>query len=331
MSTTVDLLAMRSDSSDAYFDEPGLSNSAMKDLEVSPLRYWFRHINPHRPADDPTPEMQFGSALHCAVLDTPETFDSRYAPRLDPSGIEGCLETIEDIRGWITDKGLKPKGTRKDELIQQAQSLDPDVPILQVIERRYMAQNAGKTMFRPEDWARLTRCVQALQNEPQLAKILKSGGKSEACMSARDPETGVLLKARMDFVTPTVTLDLKTFSQKRGKSIERSIADAIFYESYGRQAYFYDLVRRLATGAGHERIDFIFAFVESEEPHEVRLKAIRPKLAGEVCMLWERARQETRFLIRQFAEYRARFGDRPWRTEQEITTLADEDIPQLAY
>jgi hypothetical protein len=46
---------------------PGLSFSGMKDFAVSPLRYWYRNINPNRPPFEATPEMQLGSALHCAV------------------------------------------------------------------------------------------------------------------------------------------------------------------------------------------------------------------------------------------------------------------------
>lgn len=313
-----------------------LSNSGMKDLAVSPLRYWYRWINPApKPeAEEETTAQKMGSALHCAVLESEEALESRYARALDPSDWPVCLDTIQEIRGYITDKGEKPKGTRKDEVIAQAlevmKRIGEAVPILQVEQGRFLAANEGKTILHPDEWERLAGMALALSEEPALKPILRSG-KPEVSMLARDPETGVLLKARLDWMAPTVTLDLKTFTVKRGGSIDKAIHDAIYFEGYYKQAYFYDLVRRLATGAGHDRIDFVNAFVESDQPHETRIIKQIPKRGGSVNMYWETARIEVRQMIRLYADCLAKFGNDPWREKQEIQTLADEDIRQLSY
>jgi hypothetical protein len=47
----------------------------MKDLAVSPLRYWHLNLNPNRPPRIETPEMQFGTALHCLVLEGEMAFN----------------------------------------------------------------------------------------------------------------------------------------------------------------------------------------------------------------------------------------------------------------
>lgn len=313
-----------------------LSNSGMKDLAVSPLRYWYRWINPApKPeAEEESAAQKMGSALHCAVLESEETFESRYARALDPSDWPVCLDTIQEIRGYITDKGEKPKGTRKDEVIGQALDLmkriGEAVPILQVEQARFLAANEGKTIMHPDEWERLAGMTLALSEEPALKPILRAG-KPEVSMVARDPETGVLLKARLDWMAPGVTLDLKTFTVKRGGSIDKAIHDAIYFEGYYKQAYFYDLVRRLATGEGQGRIDFVNAFVESDQPHETRIVKQVPKRGGSLNMYWETARIEVRQMIRLYADCVAKFGDDPWRDKQEISTLADEDIRQLSY
>lgn len=308
-----------------YYAMPGLSNSGMKDLAVSPLRYWHLHINPERPADEPTPEMKIGSALHCAVLE-PEAFDKRYACEIIPP--DGCLVTIEDLRGFLRDKGHAPKGTRKAEVVAQVQACDPNAPILDVLVERHAVEHAGKVIFKPEDWVRISGMTASLLDEPRVMSVLEATGTPESAIFAKDPETGVLLKGKLDWLAPTLTMDLKTFSQKRGKSIDRSVADAILYEQYYRQAYFYATLRGWPKTFSGE---FVMAFVESESPYEVRLRVLRPKTGGNANLYWERARVEVRQLIRTYAECMEHFGDKPWRYAQEITPLADEEMPGLSY
>lgn len=318
-----------------YFDAPGLSNSGMSDLAVSPLRYWFLHVNPDRKPVEPTPAMVFGSALHMAVLE-PEKFPTRYCCEIDASDFPGCLVTMDDLRGWCREQGITPKGTRKADVIAQVQA-NGDVPILDVLRKRHAAENAGKEELSKDFWFRCGNAAIALRREPKLAEIL-SEGRPEVPLTAIDPETGVLLKGKLDWVSDAFTVDVKTYSQQRGKSIDKTIADAIWYDRLFRQAYFYCYLRSLQPGFAKPGIaavapPFILAFVESDEPHEVRLREVRAKdcLFGEVNLYWERARIEVREHIRTYAEYSARFGEKPWRDACEITPLEDQDMPGVAY
>lgn len=311
--------------SEDYFSAPGLSNSGMKDLAVSPLRYWHLHINPERPADEPTPEMQIGSALHCAILE-PAAFDKRYACEAIPP--EGCLSTIGDMRDWLKSKGVTPKGTLKVDIVAQVLAKDPSAPVLDLIVEKHAAEHAGKVIFPVESWLCIGGAAQAVRDEPRVNAILEAAGKPEAEIFGKDQDTGVLLKGKLDWLAPTLTLDLKTFTQKRGKSIDRSVADAILYEQYYRQAFMYALLRGWPKEFSGE---FVMVFVESTPPHEVRLRVLRPKTGGNANLYWERARVEVRQLIRTYAECMAHFGDKPWRYAQEITALADEEMPGLSY
>lgn len=317
-------------SADQYFALPGLSQSGMKDLAVSPLRFWYLHVNPNRPGGKSTPATDIGKALHCAVLEHRE-FDNRYGRQCDPADYPRALFTMEDLRGWLKSNGHKPAGTTKDALIQQVRSLNTGVQIYQLIEDRCYEENAGKHLFKTEDFYRIAGAARALRDEPRVNELLNEG-EPEVCMTAKDPETGVTLKAMMDWVAPRHTVDLKTFTQMRGKSIDKSIADAIYYEAYYRQAYFYTYIRSLQPDAPKAKPDFILAFVESDEPHEVRLRSLGSGgRGGDTRIYWERARIETRNFIRQFADHWERFGDKPWRSAMEVEPLQDEDISQLAW
>ena len=81
-----------------YRAAPGLSHSMLRQLAVSPLRLWARCIDPNREKEVPTPEMEFGSALHCKVLEAAE-FDKRYACAISAEDYPGCLVTMEDLAG----------------------------------------------------------------------------------------------------------------------------------------------------------------------------------------------------------------------------------------
>jgi hypothetical protein len=314
-----------------YFAAPGLSNSGMKDLAVSPLRYWHLHVNPNRPAPRTSPEMTFGSALHCSILE-PEKFYDRYSRDIDASDFAGCLSTMDDLRAWLKDKGLPSSGKTKAELVDRVASADPSVPILDVLRERHAIVTAGKTILSRWDWDRVQRAADALLSEPALVELL-SDGRAEVPMSVKDPETGVILKAKMDFVSPLRTVDLKTFAQKRGISIDQSVTSAIWHECYYRQGYTYGLIRSIAEGYGSpaKAPPFILPFIESEEPHEVRIRSITAKCGGEVNMLWERARIEVTELIRTYADCMERFGDKPWRDPRGVDPLEDMEFPGLAY
>lgn len=308
-----------------YRKAPGLSHSAMKDLLISDLRFWHCNIRPDREAEESTSFMDFGNALHSATLDSPETFDSKFACAFDPTEHEGILETIGDMREWLWEaKGMKAKGTKKEEVAAQCRGYGDCPKILMDEEKIHFVKNEGKIILSVDDWKRLTGCVQSLESEPEFRR-LRSGGHSEASYFVTDPDTGVLLKARMDYVTPKWTLDPKTFSQK-GKPITRTIADAMLYEGYFRQGYLYTRIRHLA---GEPIVPFINPFVESEPPHEVR---IVKQERGDENLYWTMARNEVNRLIRRYADLMKQFGpDKPWKTAAAVETLRDEDVPGLAW
>ncbi len=111
----------------------------------------------------------------------------------------------------------------------------------------------------------------------------------------------------------------------RGKSIDQSVADALYYEDYLRQAELYGHIRQLECG---KILPMIFPFVESDAPHEVRIKKVIP---GSNDLHSAIPRHEIRGLIQLYADCVKRFGDRPWRERQSIERLADEEIKALAF
>ncbi len=308
-----------------YFAAPGLSQSAIKDLMVSPLRFWYRNVDPNRIPEEPTPEMIFGNAVHCAVLE-PEEFGKRYARKVDVEDFNGCLVTVPEMRAYMKEHNQPLKGTLKEDIIRQVLAFTPNVPILDVELAKAEAANVGKVVLDRQTVDRVGGCGVALCEEPRFVALLKEREGKPEVMLSRD-EGGVLLKGCLDWLWPGGFLDVKTFAQKRGSSIDKSIADAIWYEAYYRQAYFYAKLLGWPQWQG----DIVMAFVESDPPHDVRLRSFHPKFGGQASLYWQRAAMEVRSAIAVYKDWSTNFGDRPWREERDIVPLQDEEIKQLAW
>lgn len=309
-----------------YYDQQGLSFSAMKDLAISPMRFWWRHLSGTAPERKESAEMRFGTAVHCAVLE-PERFSYDYARAFEPSGGVKWLDTVAEIKTALAEIGAKTTGT-KPELIERLLSIDPDAPIVSHREHMHAVENSNKIILPCDDYDRAVQCAASISGEPSVQAIL-SQGDPEVAMFARDPETDVLLKCKADWVSPVCTFDLKTFSLQRGGSVDQEVFDAIWYRRYYWQAYTYMLIRSLQPGEkpAHKQV-FTFAFVESEPPFEVRLQEIR---ASQCPLLWERAKYEVHNMIRTYARHIERFGGNPWREPAQINVVIDEEVRQLAF
>jgi PDDEXK-like domain of unknown function (DUF3799) len=307
-----------------YFAAEGLSYSSLCDLAVSPYRYWYLHKNPNAPLYEPTPEQRLGTALHTAVLE-PGRFESAYAREVALEDIPGCLRTVDDMKAWLRERGVTPKGTLKADIIRLVQHIDITAPILDVMKAEHAERNTGKIIMKSGDFSRVLACASAVLAEPQVRGLL-DGAQIERSLFRRDPETGVLLKGRLDASKRLVTVDFKTFSQM-SKSIDQTITDAIWNRRYHHQAFVYFLLRGWPDWDGTH----VMVFVESDPPHEVRIRSIKPKLAGQPSMLFDRARIEVRSLIDRYAACVKHFGARPWRSDADIDPIDDSEIKALAY
>jgi hypothetical protein len=313
-----------------YHSKLALSNSAMKDLLVSPLHYWHWHLGPMRATEEPTPFKEFGTALHYLVLQ-PQEFYKRYACGLDEENHPGALHTIEDIRNWIKANGHTPKGTKKSELILHAQAICQDVQIWDVMCCQHKETIGDSHVLAPDLWQRVHNAASALKREPKVQYLLDEG-VAEVTLFDTDERTNTPLKARLDWLAPKYTVDFKTFSKKGRKSSKECVADAIYFEQYYRQAFLYATMRKRAMDSPRT-LPVVLAFVESDPPHEVLLRELRPTLDGYAGenVYWTQARSEVNYCCQVWQENMLRHGSSPWLNEQEIEPLLDEELRGMAF
>jgi len=132
------------------------------------------------------------------------------------------------------------------------------------------ARLAGQVPVKAELVAKVNAIAEAVLANPKAAAILSLKGEAEVSMFADDPETGVNLRGRIDWLTTLddgrlANNDLKSTTDVRRHKIVRTIEDF----GYDLQSEVYRTLLALTTGAEIASTNLIF--VEVDEPHEVRV------------------------------------------------------------
>ena len=311
--------------SDDYRATPALSQSGVKDMLVSPLYFWHRNVRQDRVEGPPTPAMTLGTAIHMAILE-PSKFPEKYM--LYPLK-EGALDTVSDMKEWLSSNGFPPPAPKllKDGVAALCAATDPAV---RIYDREVEAAKAsGKELLSKDFWERVKGCYDAAFAEPAIRQLL-ANGEAEVRLDGKDSETGCPLKGRLDWLRGDgVIVDLKTFSRRSSKSVDQTIIDAIKFEKYPIQTWFYENLRRQQPGAPKPK-NYVNIFVESEPPHEIRLRSLKQcEFGNQVNAFWSSAEIDCRRAMRMYVAYRDRFSLEPWRENQKIEPVTDEEITRF--
>lgn len=257
------------------------------------------------------------------------------------------------MKAWLETNGLPKTAKRKQDLVDRIKDSGLPAVIWDELVVEYEAKHEGKAFLSAEEYAEIEQLASVLKAD-DTASALLTKGIAEVSFFVTDPETGVLLKARMDYVKPGLTVDLKTFSVSRSKPIAKVINDAIYYEGYYQQAVFYQKVRELARqqlASGEiqthgevpkawlkafletEATGFLLLFIESEAPFHLDKVLLHPSAVpgADQNVYWTDAELRIEEMTRRYTECRAKWGESEWREAVPYRTLEDTDIPQLMF
>lgn len=181
----------------------------------------FRYLQDH---PEPTKDAySLGTAVHTKVLGTGATVITYPDEHLTPSG---AVSTKAATVAWADEK--RAEGF---VLIGSAQAAQVDG-----MTEAVLAHPTARHLFEQE------------------------GGIPEASVFATDPDTGVQMRARFDYLGP-IAVDLKTTSKGADK---RSFEKTVTNLQYEVQERWYTRANRLVTG---EEVPFVFVVVEVEPPY----------------------------------------------------------------
>lgn len=223
-----------------YHAAHALSASGIKWLRISPLDFWARSsMNPDRePEGDDSAAKVIGKAYHKRIVEGRAAFVASFAPEVDPKDYPNALRTVDEIKEAIEALKAKPKGKNKGDLIAQLTSLDPSAKVWSLIEADHAAIHDGKTMLPADLIRRIEISAAMIEKHPDLRKAF-SGGYPEVSIFWTDPEYGIPMKARLDYLKRAAVVDLKTFENVNGMPIDKAIARTVANYKYHIQAKLY--------------------------------------------------------------------------------------------
>ncbi len=261
-----------------YHAIPALSNSGIKSLLVSPMDFWARSwMNPLR-EDMESDAMALGTAFHARICEGRDAFYQRYAVALDQGDYPDALVTMDQLREACEARGLK---AAKSKAETQARLLehDPAIQCWDALVADHEAENVGRIMLPAKMIARIEIAAAMIEKHPALAKAF-TGGFPEVSIFWVCAETGVPMKARLDYLKLRAIVDLKTFANQQDKPIDRAVAYTVAQRKYHIQPAVYGeavaaakAMLRAEPGAAvfvgdgpHPTPDWLASWVKAEDP-----------------------------------------------------------------
>ena len=208
-------------------DSPSISSSGLKLINAKSLRhYWYQSpLNPNRQEREQKAHFSIGHALHDVLL-----LDGRFGSHYH-----------------ILPDGFDARASRRWE---------------EAIEVRDYALSKGRTVLTKPQADSVMAMAEAV-SENELAKALITAGEPEMTLAAKDPETGVWLRARPDVLPNTMEIipDIKTAVDASLDVYERAATKFGYFQS---AAHYLDVIDLIY---GYRKRRFVLITVEKTPPY----------------------------------------------------------------
>lgn len=118
----------------------------------------------------------------------------------------------------------------------------------------------GKTPYNKEDLDKADTIIQNIRGHKTAGDWL-SGGRSQVAIVWEDPETGILCKARMDYLKQDRIVDLKTTFDASKRTFARTLNNQLYHVQAAMYSGGWTVLNK------GEVLPFGFVAAESEAPH----------------------------------------------------------------
>ena len=228
-----------------YHADPALGHSALIKILRSPAHYLEYRNAKH----EPTPAMEFGTALHAAILE-PESFSAEYAV-FDETLLTGTLQSAEDYKAAAEKCGIKVGKMKKEEIKEaiKASAMASEFKFRDDVSAEIYA---NKIDLKVEDMAAI-KAIQINVSKHFGAASRLVHGYAEMSVFWQDPATGVQCKCRPDFLVlnaenkVVAIVDVKSTRDASNGGFSKAIANygydvqAAYYTDGLKQAIGYEV------------------------------------------------------------------------------------------
>lgn len=338
-----------------YHADRSLSASGIKDIHVTPLTFWMRSSFNADRRDDNTEPKERGKAFHARLLEGAAEFTRRYDVMPQLEDFPEALDGGDALKERCKELGLKVGGTIA-QLCERIREKDPNAVLWPdiIAEFKHLAEINGRTIIKRKLADEIERQVRIVEMHPGTEKALR-GGFCEVSIFWRD-ETGVPMKARIDYLKARALVELKTFSNPFGKQIDAAIAGSVANNKYMVDAVVrLDAVERakamlrakgdsilrgpLPSDAWLDAFTsapphaFVFLFLEAGDVPNVRVREFKQRetAKGEENLYWQKGHAMYRQGIDLYRQFFDHYGpELPWVDPQPLRPFYDSDFPVFA-
>lgn len=236
-----------------YFAQDAIGSSDLAwlwDEETADGWWWRSRHNPYY-VRKPSDALDFGSALHCMVLEGREAFEARYAVAPNPLDFPKLLTTQTQLYSALREAdapGVKPKMPKAD-MVELAKVYLPTRHIWDDILERATRRAKGRVVLQSEAAWQLGVMLETAMGDPDMRAVATAEGGvrlTELSVFWTLP-TGTRLRFRFDSLLPAANCDLKSIDNYRpGDKLSDAIGKAIGQRSLDLQAALSFSARRKA-------------------------------------------------------------------------------------
>lgn len=324
-----------------YHSIPAFSKSLVKKFRISPIDAWEQLYGTERESTD---ALDYGSALHCLILEGRPAFEARYCKAFSKSDHPDALDTMDELKRLLDDQGATyPKSASKPSLIHIVQSLNPDAPILESLKAEHRLASTGKTeipaaMFDEifsRDWIGQVGFMPEVQ-------------ATEVSFFWIDEQLHIPCKARLDAVffrqigqkMEACVGDIKTFTNTR----RRPIRDCVAYETgafgYHIDALFYTRAISITPKVFHDRenvqwpdfkdTSFHLLYIEKGRSNpNVLPREVLIRQCGSLTELGQAAIGTIQDAANQYRDLHEAHGKKPWNAVHAADVITEAEIPMF--
>ena len=339
-----------------YHADPAFSASGAKNMLISPLTYWINSpLNPdHKEEDTETDSKIAGKAFHTRILEGQAVFDQRYAIKPDPDDYPEAIAGGDALRKLCESYDLKKSGSIA-EMCERILEVDPIVELWPVIIAEFEASAEGRIILKSRLANEIKRHARIVEMHEDAKKAFV-GGFPEVSIFWIDTETGIRMKARVDYLKVRAAVDLKTFANQMSVPLEIAVGRAVANYRYHIQGVVYcEAVERAkemyrAQGAASvfgespekawldafaepKPHAFVFVFLESGNVPNAVVREFRQtetyaQMGASTNNYWSAGFSGYRLALDQYKRCTDHYEPGlPWVDPQPMRPFVDEDFP----
>lgn len=324
---------------DDYHADDALGSTDVKNLITGPEIYWANTpMNPLHERKE-TKETMRGTAYHKLILEGEQAYNDTYAVEPDKADYPNALFTMEDLRDALKGYELPVSG-RKSDLIDRLLEHDPKAQIWDAIIDEFRGAHEDKKPISKKLDAEIRYASRFIFANPHLKDAFQ-GGYPEVSIIYTDG--GLRRKARVDYLKPTVAIDLKSYSNPFGARADVAIHTAAARMGHDIQAAWYrpafaaakslpwfvmngvdlaDNWERTYRNAPETQFYFVYQATD-------KVPMARGRWMDYRLQTFQIAELQCANAVQTYLQCREEFGVDPWIIPEKPTAFEDEGFPMF--